>query len=75
MMWIIDRFEGDLAVIEAAESGESIIYPISDLPEGAREGTVLTKKNGRFVQDLEGQKARVNRITEKMERLKKLKKN
>ena len=75
MTWVIDRFEGELAVIEAVESGESIICPAADLPEGVREGTVLTRKNDRFVQDPEGQAARVSRITEKMERLKKLKKN
>lgn len=39
-MIIIDRIEGDYAVLEVA--GEHIDFPVSALPEGASEGVTLT---------------------------------
>lgn len=41
MQWIIDRLEGDKAVIEYGE-GKHFDLPRSALPEGAKEGDVLT---------------------------------
>lgn len=40
MQWIIDRLEGDTAVIEYGE-GKHFDLPRSALPEGAKEGDVL----------------------------------
>ena len=39
--WIIDRIEGDLAVVELAV-GKTVTIPLSALPEGAKEGSVLS---------------------------------
>ena len=39
-MLIIDRFEGPFAVVETDQG--MINIPISDMPEGAKEGDVLT---------------------------------
>ena len=40
VFWVIDRLEGDLAVVEIAE-GKTVAIPRTSLPEGAREGNVL----------------------------------
>jgi len=39
-MWIIDRFEGEYAVIECGDKRFDV--PKYALPEGAREGDVIT---------------------------------
>lgn len=38
--WVIDRIEGDAAVVETAV-GKTVDIPLASLPEGAKEGTVL----------------------------------
>lgn len=38
--WTIDRIENDLAIVEIAV-GKTVEIPLSALPEGTREGTVL----------------------------------
>lgn len=38
---IIDRFEGDKAIILIGESEISAVWPRSFLPEGSREGDIL----------------------------------
>ncbi|MBQ8381875.1 MAG: DUF3006 domain-containing protein [Clostridia bacterium] len=38
--WVIDRIEGDVAVVETA-AGKTVELPRASLPEGAKEGTVL----------------------------------
>lgn len=48
----IDRFELDKAVLKT-EDGQSIIWPKNNLPENAREGTVL---NFNILTDLETEK-------------------
>lgn len=40
MKWIIDRFEGDIAVIEYGDE-QHFDLPRSSLPEGAKEGDVI----------------------------------
>ena len=64
--WIIDRFEGDLAVLEG-EAGE-LVHPRADLPIDAKEGDVLTED---FMLDIEETAERLHRIQERFERLKK----
>ncbi|WP_088187341.1 DUF3006 domain-containing protein [Desulfosporosinus sp. FKA] len=52
MAMIIDRFEGDFAVVEVdGRSMENI--PKSDIPAGAREGDVLRPVNGKYEIDSE----------------------
>ena len=68
--WIIDRIEEGLAVLEYGF--DSIICPITNLPEGVREGSVLIKDGMNFLLDAsEETAARSHRIREKFERLKK----
>lgn len=40
IFWVIDRIEGDVAVVELS-AGKTVNVPLSALPDGAREGTVL----------------------------------
>lgn len=46
MLYILDRFEGGLAVIEASEGGAVnwLHLPRHALPENAREGDVLLRE-------------------------------
>ena len=61
-MIIVDRFEGDKAVLEVDTGHVNI--PISNLPKGAKEGDVL-----RFVIDADETKNRKQRIDGMMDRL------
>jgi hypothetical protein len=40
MKAVIDRFEGDIAVLQL-EDGEEILWPVKHLPPGSAEGNVL----------------------------------
>ncbi len=64
MKVIIDRFEGDLAILEWGES--TVDVPRQDLPAGAAEGSVLTV---RFELDEDGTAARRIRSAEMIKRL------
>ena len=45
-MMILERIEGDVAVIE---EGENLIHlPLSALPDGVKEGDILLVKDGRY---------------------------
>ena len=61
-MLVIDRFEGDFAVVET-EKG-MINIPRSELPKGAREGDTL-----RLTIDEDDTDARKKRIDDKMNKL------
>jgi hypothetical protein len=47
MKYIIDRFEGDLAVCEA-EDGRMVDIEKSKLPKNAEVGDILVLENGKF---------------------------
>ncbi|MCL1998424.1 MAG: 16S rRNA (cytosine(967)-C(5))-methyltransferase RsmB [Turicibacter sp.] len=42
--WVIDRFEGDVAVLESLSGEETIHSKRTDLPKGVKEGDILVKK-------------------------------
>ncbi len=66
-MYIIDRFEGELAVIEHGEDFLNI--PRSELPADAEEGSVLAKTEQGWVRDPEAEAARRAAIAERRRRL------
>ena len=37
----VDRIEGDNAVVLIGDEGRHAVWPLQDLPEGTREGSVL----------------------------------
>jgi hypothetical protein len=54
MTMILDRFEGDYAVLEMTTETGEILYknlPADWLPEDAGEGDVIVKANGKYVID------------------------
>lgn len=55
---VVDRFEGDIAVLEL-EDGSFIKMAIADLPNGAKEGSVLGfDENGNMAVDRDEEKRR-----------------
>lgn len=65
---IIDRIEGSIAVCEQPDK-TFIDIPLSKLPKGIREGSVLLNKNGSWKIDAEEQDERNKRIEKKMNSL------
>ncbi len=54
MTMILDRFEGDYAVLEITDETGAAVYknlPADWLPEDAAEGDVLVKADGRYAID------------------------
>ena len=47
-IWVIDRIEGEIAVLVADDDQEILDMPLNVLPRGLREGAVLrvTESNG-----------------------------
>lgn len=65
----IDRFEGDIAVCENRQTKEMINVKAEELPEGAREGNILIRKEGKFVLNQGKEQEISERIKEKMDNL------
>ncbi|NMA79037.1 MAG: DUF3006 domain-containing protein [Clostridiales bacterium] len=60
-MLIIDRFEGDFAIIETDEDTFMQI-PRKELPQNAREGDIIVKANDEYIIDHESTKKRRQKI-------------
>jgi len=69
MLYIIDRFEEDAAVLENSETLGQIITARDLLPEGAKEGDALREENGGWFLCPDETEARKARIKIKMNRL------
>lgn len=70
----IDRFEDNFAVCENRQTGELINIPISELPENAKEGSILALKNGKYILDIESTKKEQKEIKNLVDNLFKRKK-
>lgn len=57
---VVDRIEGAVAVVQVGD--ETIHLPVSVLPEGAGEGSVLTLSLAPAQPDLAAAKARLDRL-------------
>jgi hypothetical protein len=69
MKAVIDRFEGELAVLLLGDKGEfKLNFPLSLLPDGCKEGDIL---NMSFERDPEATSQARERVSGLMERLKK----
>ncbi|GGG13905.1 hypothetical protein GCM10010912_67900 [Paenibacillus albidus] len=64
---IIDRFEGDFAVVEFNGQTEDLLK--SDLPEDAKAGDTLIFEDGNVIIDKEGTASRKKEINELMDKL------
>ena len=65
----IDRFEGDFAVCEDRDTGEMVDFKRDDLPQNAREGSILKYSNGKFEIDSKQEQEVSERIKQKMDNL------
>lgn len=67
--YTIDRFEGDFAVCEDRDTGEMVDFKRDDLPQNAREGSILQYSNGKFELDSKQEQEVSERIKQKMDNL------
>ncbi len=67
-IFCIDRFEEDLAVLEARD-GKTFAVIRSVIPDGAREGDILVFNGRRYFIDREETKRRTAHIDELMRKL------
>ena len=65
----VDRFEGNLAILENRETGEMVSINKEELPSNAKEGTILKLENNKYELDLEEQNKVEERIKNKMNKL------
>jgi hypothetical protein len=68
MKAVIDRIEGELAVLLLGAEGTKLNIPLSLLPDGCKEGDVL---NMSFERDVVGTEQTKERVSDLMEKLKK----
>jgi hypothetical protein len=69
MKAVIDRVEGELAVLLLGDKGEfKLNLPLSLLPEGCREGDVLNVSFERDPAATEQARERVSRVMEKLKK-------
>ena len=66
---IVDRFEGDFAVCEDRDTGEMVDFKRDDLPQNAKEGSILQYSNGKFELDSKQEQEVSERIKQKMDNL------
>lgn len=68
-MTIIDRFEGEYAVLETDSGMKNVLRDI--LPEEAREGDVVELKNGAYTINKKAAEKRRRELREKLKKLQK----
>ena len=67
--YTVDRFEGNVAVLEDRNTGKIINEDINRLPKEIKEGTIVSKINGKYFVDEKLNKDIENRISKKMDDL------
>lgn len=65
----IDRFEGDVVVLENRDTGEILNVNKKDIPQDAKEGTILKLNKDKYEIDIEEQRIVEDRIKNKMKNL------
>lgn len=65
----IDRFEGDVVVLEDRDTGEMLNVNKKDIPQDAKEGTILKLNKDKYEIDIEEQRIVEDRIKNKMKNL------
>ena len=71
MKYVVDKIEGDLAVLENIIDGNIINLPIDKLPNNIKETDVVLYDGINYKTDEKEKKDRILRIKEKMEKLRK----
>ena len=69
----INRFEGNIAILENRETKEMIEVSLSALPPKSKEGDILKWENHKFLYDKEKTNQTKKRIQDKFQKLRKTK--
>ena len=69
MKAVIDRFEGEIAVLAPSAGGKPINLPKAALPQDAQSGDTVELVKGRWAIDRDDTEARRLRISEKARRI------
>ena len=69
MIYIIDRIENNIAVLENKDTKEIINMPLNKLPSNLKEGNVLKYENNTYTKDTEEENNRKKTILEKFNKL------
>lgn len=67
--FVIDRFEGEVAICEDRKTGEKKEIRKELLEEGIKEGSIIKKENGKYVQMKDRQEEIEKRINQKMKQI------
>lgn len=67
--FVIDRFEEEIAILENRQTKERIEVPKNQLPDNTKEGTILKRINGKYIQDQEQTKNVEEDIKKRMDNL------
>ncbi len=67
--YVIDRFEGNIAVCEERKTGKKKEILKEELPEGIKAGTLIKEENGKYVTAKKEQEEVESRIKDKMNKL------
>lgn len=70
MIYIVDRIEDNIAILENKETKEIIDISLDILPTNLKEGNILKYENNTYTLDKEQEEERRNAIISKFERLK-----
>lgn len=70
-MYSVDKIENEIVIIEDIETGEIINVNLKLLPKEVKENDILKFDGNIYSIDLKEKEKRINRIREKMNKLKK----
>ena len=65
----IDRFEGEIAVLEKRKTKEMKKVHTNQLPNNMKEGNIIEEINGKYIYNEEKTQSELSRITEKNKKL------
>lgn len=68
MKYIIDRFEGDYAILEGPDRETKQVRK-TDLDQEAREGSLVREEDGHYILDKDGTEERRKKIQDKFDSL------
>jgi len=69
MLYVIDRFEGAIAVCESLESGEKLQIMVRNLLSSASEGDVIRKAANGYIIDADATCQRKAELSDRLNRL------
>lgn len=71
MKYVVDRIENEIVVLESLETQLKKEIPLSNFPEGIKEGSILVYENELYTIDIEEEQKRRQTIKSKFDMLRK----